>query len=91
MTVDQLHIDLPADMVEMVRLEVERGAYASSSDLVLEALHLWQDRAEESRRRILDIRTAIENAAQDPRRLTDEDVGEHFDQRFVEAQRNLPR
>ena len=84
MAVDQLHVDLPADMVEMVRLEVERGADASSSDL---ALHLWQDRAEESCRRIHNIRTAIEDAAQDPRPLTDEDVVEHFDQRFLEAQR----
>lgn len=69
-----LHITLPADLAETVRRQVERGSYASDSELIREALRLWQDREDERERRLAAIRERIDVAIADPVRLTPEEV-----------------
>lgn len=74
MPTETLSITLPVDLAEMVRRQVERGAFASDSELIREALRLWQDREEERDRRLASIRERIDDAIADPVRLTPEEV-----------------
>lgn len=81
MNAEKLSITLPADMAQMVRRQVERGAYASSSEVIREALRLWQERE----RRLEAVRVRINEAADNPKRVTDEEVQRHFEKRLAEA------
>ncbi len=39
----RLSISLPEDMAQMIRKQVEGGAYASNSEVIRDALRLWQE------------------------------------------------
>jgi antitoxin ParD1/3/4 len=41
-----LHVELPSELAELVASKVERGEYASASEVVEEGLQLLQDRDE---------------------------------------------
>jgi antitoxin ParD1/3/4 len=43
---EKLSITLPHDLAEMVRGKVRTGAYTSSSEVIRDALRLWQEREE---------------------------------------------
>ena len=43
-TVEKISIALPPDMVKLVRDAVESGEYASSSEVIREALRAWKFR-----------------------------------------------
>ena len=59
--VEKISIALPADMVTLVRSAVETGDYASSSEVIREALREWKAR-----------RAARSDAISEIRRLWDE-------------------
>jgi antitoxin ParD1/3/4 len=80
MNAEKLSITLPADMAQMVRSHVATGAYASNSEVIRDALRLWNDRAQERENRLMAVRAKIDAAARNPKRVTDEEVGRHFDQ-----------
>ena len=42
--IDRLSIALPAPMADAVRRAVEAGEYASTSEVIRDALRLWQSR-----------------------------------------------
>ncbi len=44
MNAEKLSITLPADMAQMIRNQVAAGAYSSNSEVIREAMRLWQDR-----------------------------------------------
>jgi antitoxin ParD1/3/4 len=72
---DKLSITLPADMARMVRDKVEGGAYASNSEVIREALRVWQEREAVKAHRMEEIREKIADAINDPRpSLTDKEV-----------------
>ena len=85
MNAEKLSITLPADMTRMIRQHVESRAYASESDVIREALQLWQDQQSEREQRIGDIRAQVQQAADDPRRITDDQLRRHFDARLAEV------
>ena len=62
--VKTISIALPADMASLVRKAVETGDYASSGEVIREALREWQAR-----------RAARSEAVSDLRRLWDEGIG----------------
>lgn len=88
MNAEKLSITLPADMAQMIRREVESGSYSSNSEVIREAVRLWQDYREEREQRLDAIRAKIGKAADDPRRVTDDALGRHFDERLAEAEKN---
>ena len=49
---EKLSITLPAEMVRHIREKVDRGAYASNSEVIREAMRGWMER--ESRLAALD-------------------------------------
>lgn len=83
MHTEKFSISLPADMARMIRRHVDSGDYASSSEVIRDALRLWQSRNHEHSQRLNDLREKINQAADDPRRITDEELRRHFDQRLA--------
>lgn len=87
MNAEKLSITLPTDMAQAIRAVVSTGAYASNSEVIREAIRLWQDKQSERGRRLHAIRTKLQEAADDPRRVTDDELGRHFDARLAEAEK----
>ena len=79
MNAEKLSITLPADMARDIRAAVSTGSYSSHSEVIREAMRLWQDRRNEREQRLDVIRAKIQGAVDDPRRITDDDLGDHFD------------
>ena len=74
-----------ADMARTIRHQVESGAYSSNSEVIREALRLWQDRRADREQRLAVIRAQLQEAADDPRRATAEELARHFDERLAGA------
>lgn len=87
MNAEKLSITLPADMARLIRGQVETGAYASNSEVIRDAMRLWQERHADRERRLGAIRAKIQEAVDDPRRITDAELGRHFDQRLAKARK----
>jgi antitoxin ParD1/3/4 len=88
---EKLSITLPADMARRVRAKVKEGSYGSSSEVIRDALRLWEEREAERERRLAGVRAKIDEAVNDPRRLSEEEADAHFDdlhQRTVKAHRH---
>jgi antitoxin ParD1/3/4 len=66
---EQLSITLPADMVAVIKEQVEAGRYASTSDMLRAAMKRWMRDEEEHADRIAQIRAEIAEAIADPRPL----------------------
>jgi len=89
MQTEKLSISLPIDMARMVRRHVESGNYASNSEVIRDALRIWQQREQEREERLHSIREALNQAAADPIRYTGTEVSEHFDRLMIEAEKKL--
>ena len=76
---EELRIRLPTELAQMVREQVAAGAYASNSQVVEDALRMWRDRAGERETRLKDIRAKIDRAAENPERVSADQVRAHFD------------
>jgi antitoxin ParD1/3/4 len=88
MNAEKLSITLPVDMAQMIRRQVDSGAYSSNSEVIREAMRLWQDRRAEREQRLDVIRAKIQEAVDDPRRITDDELGRHFDTRLAEVEKS---
>jgi antitoxin ParD1/3/4 len=64
---EKLSVTLPADMARMVRDKVEGGSYASNSEVIREALRIWQERETMKAQRLDEIRAKIAASVNDPR------------------------
>jgi antitoxin ParD1/3/4 len=74
-----LNVSLPEDMIELVHAKVEAGAFASSSDVVREALRIWQSDEARHQDRLVVVRKKIAEADADPSpSLTEEEMDEYF-------------
>lgn len=60
----RITITLPPDMLASIKKEVSSGTYGSTSELIREAMRLWQKREEEHRVRISVIRQRLAHSAQ---------------------------
>jgi len=58
-TVERLSITLPAEMVASLRQTVEGGQYASTSEVIREALREWTRKRDEDRRDLDALREAV--------------------------------
>lgn len=87
MQTEKLSISLPTDMARMVRRHVEDGGYASNSEVIRDALRLWQQREQERGQRLDAIRASLDAAAADPVRHSAANVGAHFDRLLSEAEK----
>lgn len=77
--VERLSITLPTEMARMIRAKVEQGGYASNSEVIREAMRVWQEQLQMRERRLDVIRAKIAEADTDPREsLSEEEVERHF-------------
>jgi antitoxin ParD1/3/4 len=88
---EKLSITLPSEMARMVRKRVERGAYASNSEVIREALRVWEEQESERERRLSTIRKKIDAALKNPRRLTEAEVDAHFKALHRKTKKAKPR
>lgn len=86
MNAEKLSITLPADMAQAIRAAVSTGAYSSNSEVIREAMRLWQEHHADRQQRLAAIRATIQEAIDDPVRITDDQFGRHFDERLAEAE-----
>ena len=56
---ERITITLPPDMLASIKKEVRSGSYGSTSELIREALRMWQKREEEHKARISLIRERL--------------------------------
>lgn len=91
MNAEKLSITLPADMAQAIRAAVSTGSYSSNGEVIREAMRLWQDRRSEREQRLKTIRTKINEAADDPRSITDEELGQRVQERFQKAEKSRQR
>ena len=91
MQTEKLSISLPIDMAQLIRRHVENGSYASNSEVIRDALRLWQQREEEREQRLHSIRRTLDDAAADPVRHSGADVREHFDRLLAKAEKKSTR
>lgn len=61
---ERITITLPPDMLASIKKEVSSGSYGSTSELIREAMRLWQKREEEHNARISLIRERLAHSAQ---------------------------
>ena len=59
---ERITITLPPDMLFSIKQKVKSGSYGSTSELVREAMRLWQKKEEEHEARLALIRTRLEKS-----------------------------
>ncbi len=60
---EKISITLPPDMLSNIKEKVEAGHYGSTSEVIREAMRLWQRQEEEYQERIASIRTRLKRSA----------------------------
>lgn len=60
---EKISITLPPDMLAFIKEKVQSGYYGSTSELVREAIRLWQKQEEEYQTRLSLIRKRLERSA----------------------------
>ena len=84
---ETISLTLTPNMLRAVRESVEAGEYASISDVMQEAVRLWQRQRREDAERLDAIRARIRRSLDDPRPdLSADEVQEHLDALFAEAE-----
>ncbi|GIT93309.1 addiction module antitoxin [Jannaschia pagri] len=84
--VERLSITLPKDMAQTVRGAVSGGGYASNSEVIREAVRLWQETHAARLQRAETLRAAVAAADADPRpNLSEADVDAHFAAKLAKA------
>jgi antitoxin ParD1/3/4 len=78
---EKLSITLPPEMVRSIKDKVEAGTYASTSEVIREALRVWQRNEEEHSERLAAIRARIHRSLADAR--PDVPLAEAFDRLSV--------
>ncbi|MGH8584346.1 MAG: ribbon-helix-helix domain-containing protein [Gammaproteobacteria bacterium] len=63
--VERMTITLPSDMAEAVRAAVSGGEYASSSEIVREALREWKHRRALRERELVELRANVQRGLED--------------------------
>jgi antitoxin ParD1/3/4 len=87
MNAEKLSITLPADMAKTIRSAVSTGAYSSNSEVIREAMRLWQDRRSERDQRLDVIRAKLQEAVDDPVRISAAEMRDHFERLTAEAEK----
>ena len=60
---EKISITLPPDMLSYIKNNVQAGQYSSTSELIREAVRLWQQKQEEHTAKIEAIRARLDRSA----------------------------
>lgn len=61
---EKISITLPPEMLAAIKSKVQSGAYGSTSEVIREAMRVWQREEEEHDARLALIRQRLEHSAQ---------------------------
>ncbi len=89
---EKISITLPADMLAAIKEQVQAGAYGSTSEVIREAMRLWQRQEEEYQARLALIRNRLERSANsgEPIQLDEAfDQIENLHQQYMKNNENL--
>jgi antitoxin ParD1/3/4 len=64
---ETLSVTLPEKMIDAINSRVESGAYASSSEVLKQAVQLWLRQEEEHEARMAAIKARVKASLDDPR------------------------
>ncbi|MEK1931731.1 MAG: type II toxin-antitoxin system ParD family antitoxin [Pararhizobium sp.] len=70
---EKISITLPPEMLRVIRETVNAGEYASTSEVVRDAMRVWQRDRQEHAERLKVIRARIRHSFEDPRPDLNED------------------
>lgn len=83
-TTEKLSITLPPDMVSAIKARVDAGAYASTSEVLREAMRLWLRHEQEYEERMFSIQARVRQSLDDTRpNLTGSEMRERLDARYA--------
>jgi antitoxin ParD1/3/4 len=72
---EKISITLPRDMLRDIRAAVDAGDYASTSEVLRDAVRSWQRQRSEDAERLAGLRARVQRALADPRpSLTEAEV-----------------
>lgn len=66
-TAEKISVTITPDQLRQVRSSVERGEYASASEVMRAALRLWTQQRLEDEERLASIRARVRRSLDDPR------------------------
>ena len=81
---EKISIALPPDLLISIRGHVQAGRYGSMSELIREAMRLWQQRQEEHEARLDAIRARVEDSASSGESIPLEDAFDQIERRHRE-------
>lgn len=73
---EKISITLPPDMLMSIKQQVQSGSYGSTSEVIREAMRLWQRKQEEHQTRLEAVRLRLEKSANSGDPIP---IGEAFD------------
>ncbi|MGO9004739.1 MAG: type II toxin-antitoxin system ParD family antitoxin [Beijerinckiaceae bacterium] len=83
---EKLSITMSPEMVRAIRESVEAGEYVSTSEVVRDAVRIWQQQRREDVERLNAIRARIRRSLDDPRPdMTLEEVDASLEALFADA------
>lgn len=83
---EKISITLPPDMLSEIKEKVKAGHYGSTSEVIREAMRLWQRQEEEHQERMDSIRKRLKHSAKSGKPVPIEDafgnIEEHHKKRM---------
>lgn len=81
---EKVSITMTADMLREVRESVEAGEYASTSEVLRDAVRLWRRRRAEDAEHLAAIRTRFQRSIDDPEASLNADAAEAGMKHFLD-------
>lgn len=90
---EKISITLPPDMLSDIKEKVEAGQYGSTSEVIREAMRLWQRQEEEHEERIASIRKRLKRSAKSgkpvPIEAAFDEIERHHKKRMTSGNENI--
>lgn len=83
---EKVSITMTPDMLRLIQQTVENGEYASTSEVVRDAIRMWQREREEFAAHLEAVRTRVQRSQSDPRPSLTQEQAEEELERFFHAQ-----
>jgi antitoxin ParD1/3/4 len=88
---EKISITMTPEMLRLIRESVEAGEYASTSEVIRDAMRLWQRQREEHAETLKSIKARIRRSLDDPRpSLTSEEVRDRMEAFMAQAEKDFP-
>lgn len=88
---EKISITMTPEMLRLIRESVEAGEYASTSEVIRDAMRLWQRRREEHAETLKSIKASIRRSLDDPRpSLSEEEAYARMEAFMAQAEIDFP-